>query len=75
MAIIAEQLDRLAAEDVASWSGPAQTQSTVGLLQLHGRLEAECARRAGVWQASGAWQADGARHPAASWHVGRAVRR
>ena len=66
MAIIAEQLDRLAAEDVASWSGPAQTQSTVGLLQLHGRLEAECARRAGIWQASGAWQADGARHPAAS---------
>lgn len=66
LAVIAEALDQLADEDVADWSGPAQTESTVGLLQLHGRLEAECARRAGIWQASGAWQADGSRHPAAS---------
>lgn len=66
LAVIAEQLDRLEAEDPANWSGPAQTQSTVGLLQLHGRLEAECARRAGIWEASGAWQADGSRYPTAS---------
>ena len=66
LVLIAAQLDRLEAEDLAGWAGPAQTEATVGLLQLHGRLEAECARRAGHWQASGAWQADGSRHPTAS---------
>jgi hypothetical protein len=62
LVIITEQLDRLAAEDRASWSGPAQTERAVGLLQVHGMLEAEAARAAGDWQASGAWMVDGCRH-------------
>jgi hypothetical protein len=61
IAMLTSALDELEGEDVTG----VETD-VVALLQLHGRLEAECARRAGVWKASGAWTNDGSRHPAAS---------
>lgn len=64
--LITEGLRRLEGEDRARWSGPAQTDRAVGLLQLHARLEAEATRAAAVWEASGAWQEDGSRSACAS---------
>jgi hypothetical protein len=54
-------LEVLRAEDRSVWSGAAQMDRAVQLLQVMGEGEAEAARAVGTVAASGAWMADGSR--------------